>query len=189
MTLSKTLKAFALITLLFFSFNSLALAGDAKLTYLRINNTRDHLLVYLNIDGAFQEKIEEAILAGVPATFTYYIKLHQIRDLWFDKEISNVKAIHTIRYDNLKNEFYIHRSWKNTASIVTKSLTEAKLLMSQINSLEISDVSKLTKGHQYQILAKAELSKVTLPFYLHYVLFFVSMWDFETDWYSTSFIF
>lgn len=189
MTLSNKLKAFTFIILLFFSFNSLALAGEAKLTYLRINNTRDHLLIYLNIDGAFQDKMEEAILAGVPATFTYYIKLYQIRDLWFDKEISNIKAIHTIRYDSLKKEFYIHRSWENTASIVTKSLAEAKLLMSQINSLEITDLSKLSKGHQYQILAKAELSKVTLPFYLHYVLFFVSMWDFETDWHSTSFIF
>jgi len=26
-----------------------------------------------------------------------------------------------------------------------------------------------------------------LPFYLDYVLFFLSLWDFETDWYSVVF--
>jgi len=36
---------------------------------------------------------------------------------------------------------------------------------------------------------KAELEKVRLPLYLHYVLFFVSLWDFETDWYTVDFIY
>ena len=40
-----------------------------------------------------------------------------------------------------------------------------------------------------QIRAKAELSKLTLPFFLHYVFFFVSLWDFETDWYTIDFIY
>jgi len=37
--------------------------------------------------------------------------------------------------------------------------------------------------------AKAELNKLTLPFHLHYVLFFVSLWDFETDWYTIDFVY
>jgi hypothetical protein len=81
----------------------------------------------------------------------------------------------------------VNRSWENATPIVTKSFDDAKLLMSQINSLEIVELNKLIKGQQYQIRAKAELSKVTLPLYLHYILFFVFMWDFETDWHSISF--
>ncbi|MCJ7773117.1 MAG: DUF4390 domain-containing protein [Desulfobacterales bacterium] len=189
MIISKRLKACTIGILLFFSLSDLVSALETKLTNIKLNNTRDHLLVYLNIEGAFQNKMEKAILAGVPATFTYYIKLSQIRDLWFDKEISDVKAIHTIRYDNLKKEFYINRSWENATPIVTKSFLDAKLLLCQINSLEIIELNRLNKGFQYQILAKAELSKMTLPFYLHYVLFFVSIWDFETDWHSIDFIY
>jgi hypothetical protein len=33
------------------------------------------------------------------------------------------------------------------------------------------------------------MSKTTLPWKMHYVLFFVSLWDFETDWYTIDFIF
>ncbi len=189
MSLSNKLKACAIIILLFYFFNESVSALEAKLTNIRINNTRDNLLLYLTIEGAFQDKIEKAISAGVPATFTYYIELYKIRDLWIDKKVSDIKAIHTIRYDTLKKEFYINRSWENAAPIVTKSFLDSKSLMCQISSLELVELSKLKKGNQYQIRAKAELSKVTLPLYLHYVLFFVSMWDFETDWHSIDFIY
>lgn len=187
MNMSHRLKTCILFVCIFFSICGTVSASEAKITNLQLNNTRDHLLVYLDIDGAFKDKMEKVILAGVPASFTYHIKLHQIRNLWFDKEISEVKAIHTIRYDNLKKEFYIYRSWENAAPITTKSFDDAKSLMSQLNSLELIELNKLNKDHQYEVLAKAELSKVTLPLYLHYVLFFVSMWDFETDWHSIRF--
>ncbi|MBW1642048.1 MAG: DUF4390 domain-containing protein [Deltaproteobacteria bacterium] len=189
MNISNKLKTGTITALIFFSLSFSVSAREARVTSIRLNNTRDHLLIYLNIEGALQNKMEKAVLAGIPASFTYYIKLNKIRGLWFDKEISDIKAIHTIRYDNLKKEFFVNRSWENAAPIVTKSFDYAKLLMSQLNSLKIVELNKLTKGHQYQILAKAELSKVTLPLYLHYVLFFVSMWDFETDWHSISFIY
>ena len=61
--------------------------------------------------------------------------------------------------------------------------------MAEIDSLKIIPLSMLEKGRHYQIQAKAELSKLTLPFYLHYVLFFVSLWDFETDLYALDFIY
>ena len=61
--------------------------------------------------------------------------------------------------------------------------------MATIDGLKVVSLGKLEKGRQYQLSAKAELNKLTLPFYLHHVLFFVSLWDFETDWYSVDFIY
>jgi hypothetical protein len=189
MEIKYKLKTCIIVICLIFFFNDSLFALEAKLTNIRLNNTRDNLIIYLNIEGAFPVKMEKAILAGVPASFTYYIKLYQIRDFWFDKEVTDIKAIHTIRYDNLKKEFHINRSWENTTPILTKSFLDAKLLMNQISGLKLVELNRLNKSEQYRILAKAELSKVTLPLYLHYVLFFVSMWDFETDWHSIDFIY
>jgi len=59
--------------------------------------------------------------------------------------------------------------------------------MTEIDGLKVVPLSNLEKDKRYQLRAKAELSKRTLPFYLHYVLFFVSLWDFETDWYAIDF--
>jgi hypothetical protein len=61
--------------------------------------------------------------------------------------------------------------------------------MTEINSLKIIPLNRLEKDEQYQLSVKAEVSKKTLPLYLHYILFFVSLWDFETDWYAIDFIY
>ena len=58
-----------------------------------------------------------------------------------------------------------------------------------LDSFKICPMDKLEKGEEYQVQIKGELSKVTLPLYLHYILFFVSFWDFETDWHTVDFIY
>ncbi len=164
-------------------------AQDATLTNITVSNTRDDLLLYLNLEGAFREDMNNAILSGVPATFLYFAKLNRVRNFWFDKDIADIEVTHTIKYDNLKKEFTVKRSWKEDNPEVTKSFTEAKKWMTEINSLKIIPLNRLEKDEQYQLSVKAEVSKKTLPLYLHYILFFVSLWDFETDWYAIDFIY
>jgi Domain of unknown function (DUF4390) len=166
-----------------------AFAQDARLTNVIVTNTRDDLLLYLSVDGAFTEKIKEAVLSGVPVSFSFFADLQEVRTLWFDAGIADVDVTHTIKYDNLKKEFTITRSWESGPPPVVQSFEEAQRLMTEIDSLKVVPLGRLEKGTRYQIRAKAELSKLTLPFYLHYVLFFVSLWDFETEWYTIDFIY
>jgi len=184
---SKNICIVILIFYIIFPCNSGA--QDAALTNIIVTNTRDDLLIYLTVEGAFREKMKNAVLSGVPTTFSFFIHLYRVRNLWPDKEIGELDISHTIKYNNLKKEFIITRSWENNQPIVTKSFEEARKLMSEVDSLKVAALNRLEKGSQYQIRAKAQLSKLTLPFYLHYVLFFVSLWDFETDWYTIGFIY
>ncbi len=164
-----------------------AFSQDATLSNIIVTNTRDNLLLYLDVEGAFKEKMENAIKSGVPATFSFTITLHKIRTFWINKEIADINVAHTIKYNNLKKEFVLVRSWETGKSVITRSFEEAQKLMSEIKSLHIIPLDRLKKGSQYRIKAKAKLSKLTLPYRLHYVLFFVSLWDFETDWYTVDF--
>ncbi len=165
-----------------------AYARDVKVANITITNLNDNLVVYyLNIEGAFTTEMQKAILSGVPTTFSYLITLHRVRSLWADKEIANIKATHTIKYNSMKKEFIVKRSCENNRPEVVHSFEEARKLMTEIDNLKIVPLKKLEKGKKYQVRAKAELSKMTLPLYLHYVLFFVSLWDFETEWYSIDF--
>ena len=164
-------------------------AQEATLTNITVSNTRDDLLLYLNLEGAFSVKLKKAILSGVPATFSFLAKLNRVRNMWTNPVIADISVIHTIKYDNLKKEFIVKRSWRNNEPEVTKSFSEAQKWMTEVNSLKIIPLGQLEKGQQYQLRTKAEVSKQTLPFYLHYVLFFISLWDIETDWYSIDFIY
>ena len=166
-----------------------AIAQEATLSNIIVTNTRDDLLVYLTVEGAFREKMKQAILSGVPATFSFLITLNQVRNLWLDKQVADIKISHTIKYNNLKKEFVVKRSWESGKPLVTQSFEEARKRMSEIDGLKVVSLSRLEKGQRYQCGAKAELNKLTLPFYLHHVLFFVSLWDFETDWYTIDFIY
>ena len=166
-----------------------ASAQEASLTNITVSNTRDDLLLYLNLEGAFSVKLKKAILSGVPATFSFLAKLNRVRNMWTNPVIADISVIHTIKYNNLKKEFIVKRSWRNNEPEVTKSFSEAQKWMTEVNSLKIIPLGQLEKGQQYQLRTKAEVSKQTLPFYLHYVLFFISLWDIETDWYSIDFIY
>jgi hypothetical protein len=189
MALLAKLKTPVFIFFIFLLLHAPASAEDARLNNITVSNTRDDLLLSLSVEGAFREEMKKAILNGVPATFSFFASLNRVQNLWLDTEISDIEVTHTIKYDNLKKEFSISRSWEGENTKVTKSFEEAQKLMSEINSIKIIPLNKLEKGKQYQLRVKAEFSKKTLPLYLHYVLFFVSLWDFETDWYAIDFIY
>ncbi len=165
-----------------------AKAEEARITDFVVTNTRDDLLVYLTVEGCFTKNVEEAILTGIPTTFSIFVTLSRPRSLWFNKGIADLTITRTITYDSLKKEFSIECSEKEEA-LVTRDFAEARKAMSEVDSLKIVALDKLEKGNKYQVQAKAELDKVTLPLYLHYVLFFVSAWDFETDWYAIDFLY
>lgn len=170
---------------------STAFAQNGAVTNLVINNTRDNLLLYLNleIEKKTWDKIEETVKSGMPVTFSFIITLNKIRNLLKDEEIKEIKATHTIKYNNIKKEYIIRRSWEKNRPNSTESFLKGEELMSQISSLEIIPLKQLEKGEQYQIKAKAELIKQRLPFYLNHILFFLSKRVFKTDWHTIDFIY
>ncbi len=163
--------------------------AKVQIVDLVATNDDSNLLIDLKVEGAFKEKMEEAILNGIPTTFSYFIVLQKPRFLRPSKNIEKIKVTHTIKYNNLKNNYAVKRSWDGNKTLTTDSFDEAKRLMSEISGLKVIPLKKLKKGRQYTLKAKAELDRVTLPFFLNYVFFFVSLWDFETDWYTVKYVY
>ncbi len=160
---------------------------DAVIKNIKLANTRDHLLTYFDVKKAFTPKINQAILNGVPTTFSFYVTLYKTQGSWFDKKIADIEIKSTLKYNSLKKDFSILRPWKNKDAVMVQSLEKAKPLMTQIINLKILPLNQLVKGEKYQLKIKAKLDKITLPLSMHNVLFFVSFWDFETNWYVVNF--
>jgi hypothetical protein len=174
----------------FLMFALQAAAGQAPtLTNITVSNTNADLVLHLQLEGSFSEKIKRQVLDGTPAAFAFIIRLEQVRDLWVDQKIADLRVVHTIRYDNLKKEFTVRRSWKGNEAETTPSFEEAQQWMNRIDNFTIVALNRMQKGTQYELLTKAEVSKRSLPFSLHHVLFFISFWDEETDWYIINFTF
>jgi hypothetical protein len=167
----------------------IAHAQKARLKNITISSTEEKLLASMEVEGAFTQDVMEAILKGVPADFSFLIKLDRRRSWWANEEIADIEVNHTIKYDNLKKEFSVYRSWIDKKPIITQSLAEAQALMTRIEGLPIVGIDRMQRGQYYELLAKARLDQMTLPFYLHYVFYFVTLWDFETDWHSVVFLY
>lgn len=166
-----------------------SLAAEARVTDLLISNTPENLLVYLKLENSFTEKMEEAILAGIPTTFTFVLELYQERCWWFDRKIALLDVKHTIKYDNIKKILYVLFSENGKGPEQFTDFSEAKNAMSELNGIAFIPLERLTKGGQYYLRVKAKLDEVRLPLHLEYIFFFVSLWDFETDWARQDFVY
>jgi hypothetical protein len=163
-------------------------AEDAILTDFGVSDNGQDLLLNLHVVGAFNEKLREAILNGIPATFSFSITLDQKRSLLPDSTVADRTATHTLKYHVLKNHFIVKRSWEGNKPLTTDSFEEAQQWMSEIKGLKLTSLKKLTPGKHYEIRAKAKLDKVNLPPFFNYIFFFTFLWDFETSWHTYEFI-
>jgi len=166
-----------------------AQAREATIEDIIITNTTKDLLLYCSIKNCFTEEMNRAIIKGVPTTFTFHVQLYKDRSYFLDKEIAEIKINHTIKYDALKNEFLLTLGSKKNSSTTVKEFFKAKRLLTELNGVKLASLDQMERGRQYYLRIKVKLNKVRLPYYLHYILFFVSLWDFETDWHEAYFSF
>jgi hypothetical protein len=165
---------------------SLLHAEDAEIRDLLVTNNATHVLLYARVTNCFTKEIEAAILAGVPTTFTFVVDLFEERPRWLDKRLVRLTVQHTIKYDNVKKLFTVSSDGeKEPASF--QDYESAKRAMTDLNGVPVALLKTLKKGESYYIQLKAKLDKVRLPLHMEYIFFFVSLWDFETDWYREGF--
>ena len=172
---------------LVFFLSGVARAEDARITDIVVTNSSEDLLVYFTVTDCFTEDMKKAIDNGVSTVFTFLIRLEEVRDFWWDKEIADLRISHEIKYDNLKNIYILKLSSGDGKEIYVKDFDKARKLMSEVAGYRVTSLKNLQKGTRYQIGIMAELDKIRLPFYFHYVFFFLSLWDFKTDWYIVDF--
>jgi hypothetical protein len=183
----------ALVVLSLLSIATLAAAAvfhrgaEATLSDIIVTNTREELLVFFKIEGCFTREMDEAILNGIPTTFTIFVQLSRARLFWTDESLSAREIEHSIKHDSLKNEFQVKRTEDGSKPLVFKDFAAAKKAMAEVKGVKVVPLQRLIKGNKYQLRVKAELQKMRLPLNLHYVLFFLSLWDFDTDWYTVDF--
>ncbi|MBN1106364.1 MAG: DUF4390 domain-containing protein [Deltaproteobacteria bacterium] len=159
----------------------------AFLSDIVVTNTRDHVLLYFTVNNCFNADMNTAIESGIETTFTFFVQLYEKRPFLWDRKLADLEISHSIKYDQIKNLYEVRLSEQKGKAVVVKSYDEAQRLMAEVAALKVVEIQQLMKEGHYQIRMMAQLNKIQLPLYLHYVFFFLSLWDFETDWHSVDF--
>jgi hypothetical protein len=167
--------------LLIWIFPLPAFCQKASIRDVVLKGTNGTWKVSFHVENCFTEKMEEAIRSGIRTTFTFYIDLYQKRSWWKDRKVASCEFQHTVQYHPIQKVYQVTLG-ENPSSVAASSLEEAKKLMSEVKEFEIQPSSPLKPGIPTYFRIKAELDPVRLPLHLEYLFFFVSLWDFETDW-------
>lgn len=182
-----TKKGFFILIIFIFSLLILPISLQAQKGFIRdvrIKTIKGGYSVSFYVEDCFTEKIEEAIKAGIPTTFNFYIKLYQKR-WWKDKEIASCEFSHVIKFYPVQKEFHI-KLGENRNSYTTSNFEEAKRIMATVKDVEIRHPITINSEGPAELRIKVELDPMKLPFPLEYLSFLISLWDFETDWHIES---
>ena len=183
----KLITQFFLLLLIIVFLSNVTYASKASLQNIVWDKVDGNLIVSFKLNGVFSSQLNEVVLNGTPVTFTFFVTLYQVRDLWVDKKTVNIKIDNMMKYDILQEKFIMKRSWKIDEVLITDSFAEAQKVMTEISNLNILPFDWLENDGRYQIGIKAELSKANLPLNVRSAFFFSPSWGFETDWYMLDF--
>jgi len=164
---------FPLIFLLFlFILPGSAYSKEAKMENLRVGNDQKNLFISFDLKDGFTENIKDAVLSGIPTTFSFFIEIYKKRTLWPDKKVASLKFSRHCKYDPLKDEFEIFREENSTNYLYLKDVNEVKQVMTSGDKIPVAPLFLFSKDESYRIRVKAELDTIDLPFPLNYLLFF-----------------
>ncbi|MBP8980158.1 MAG: DUF4390 domain-containing protein [Syntrophobacterales bacterium] len=158
------------------------LAREAQISDVLVTQQADSITVYARVTNCFTRDMQSAIMAGVPTTFTFLVDLYRERSYWPDKKVGAAVIRQTIKYDNVKKLFILTVDGNRNPTTFS-DLESAKRAMAEMTArIDIPRKVDRRQGAFY-VMIKAKLDKIRLPLYMEYIFFFVSLWDFETDWY------
>ena len=158
----------------------------ATINDIVVSNSDRDLLLYLNVDQAFRPEMEEGVLNGIPAAFTFFVSLREVDNGKPGKQVVSLEFDHVLSYDPLKELFSLEFSEDNS-SLTADNLSKAKMLMTDVNGVKVVDLSRLKSDNEYVLSVKARLERKTLPLFFHYLIPFWKLRDYETDWYYVEF--
>jgi hypothetical protein len=164
-------------------------AGGAEKPAIRelvVNNSATDLLLYLQVADPFRPGMDEEILNGIPATLSFLVSLREVEGGRPGRQVAELAFDHTLSYDVLKEEFDLRFSEHDT-ELTCSDLPTAKKLMSAVTDARVLPLSGLTPGREYFLSAKVRLERKTLPHFLHSLIPYWQMGDYETDWQYVQF--
>ena len=160
---------------------------EANIADIIITTSKTHLLLFCTIKNSFTSEMVEGVRNGIPILFDFSIELEKVNNNWLDTTLMETTIQHTLTYDLLKEEYQITLQERDNKTVTTESIDKAMELMAEINGIKIIERNKLTPDTPYALHIKAKLAEKTLPMNMHYIIPFISLWNFETDWRTIEF--
>ena len=138
------------------------------------------------IDLPISEAVRHGLVEGVPLTLEVDLDIERVRQLLPNSRVAELTQRYRLQY-NAVTARYILRNENSGQQESMATVDEAIAHLSEVHSLPALDRALIAADRRYEGRVKARIDFGTVPFTLRLLMFWVSDWHRESDWYAWTF--
>jgi hypothetical protein len=138
------------------------------------------------IDLPISEAVRHSLSEGVPLAVELDLNIKRVRQLLPNSTVAELTQRYHLQY-NAVSAHYILRNENSGQQESLGSIDAAIEKLSEVRSLPVLDKALITPDRRYEANVRAKIDFGTVPFTLRLLMFWVSDWHRECDWYAWTF--
>ena len=132
------------------------------------------------------DAVRRGLAEGVPLSLELDIDIERVRQLLPNSKVAELTQHYHLQYNAVSARYVLHND--NSGQQETfATVDEALEGVSDIRSLPVLDRALVTPDRRYEANIRAKLDFGKVPFTLRLLMFWVSDWHRESDWYAWTF--
>jgi hypothetical protein len=179
----RLLSALAAATLLMNAVWAAAATRPFEIRSAFVEPSQHVYVLNARLDFELPEGAQLAIQDGVPLTLALDIVVNRQRRIWFDDTVASLEQRYEVVYHAL-SERYLVRNVNSGEQASYDTLASALESLTHIERLPVLDQSLISPQLRYEVSLRAWLDVHNIPEPLRFILFWVSDWRQQTDWYT-----
>jgi hypothetical protein len=138
------------------------------------------------IELPISDAVRRGLIEGVPLALEVDLDIERVRQLLPNSRVAELTQRYHLQY-NAVSARYILRNDNSGQQESLGTVDEAISRLSEVHSLPALDKALIAADRRYEGRLKAKLDFGTVPFTLRLLMFWVSDWHRESDWYAWTF--
>jgi len=135
------------------------------------------------IDLPVSDAVRHGLAEGVPLTVELDLDIERVRQLLPNSRVAELTQRYHLQY-NAVSARYILRNDNSGQQQSLGTVDAAVEQLSEIHGLPVLDKALIAAGRRYEANVRARIDYGTVPFTLRVLMFWVTDWHRESDWYT-----
>jgi hypothetical protein len=138
------------------------------------------------LDLPVSDAVRRGLADGVPIALELDLDIKRVRQLLPNSRVAELTQRYHLLY-NAVSARYVLRNDNSGQQESLGTIEGALEFLSEIRNLPVLDKSLIQQDRRYEASVRAKLDYGSVPFSLRLMMFWVSDWHRESDWYTWTF--
>ncbi|HEX9138230.1 MAG TPA: DUF4390 domain-containing protein [Steroidobacteraceae bacterium] len=138
------------------------------------------------IDLPVSDAVRRGLAEGVPLALELDLSIKRVRQLLPNSTVAELTQRYRLQYNAVSGS-YIVRNLNSGQQVSLGTVDDAIGHLSEVRSLPVLDKALIAANRRYEADVRAKIDFGTVPLTLRLLMFWVSDWHRESDWYAWTF--